>query len=268
MSLLINGLSLVPRNGISRLAGQFSRSRLSRPLIPWFARRYDLAMEEAVVPALGFNPLHEVFTRALVDGARPIAKAPLVSPADGVVAQCGKVQQGHLIQAKGKTYSAEALIGSELDDPDAFDYATIYLSPHDYHRLHSPATMSVDQRCAIPGTLWPVNPISVAEVDRLFCVNERVALRGQVGDHTLFTILVGATIVGGIKLAFDEAYSANPRAPSAERFTYSEPHCLAAGEPLGHFEFGSTAVLLWPRALGKLTVRPGDRVRVGEALVR
>jgi phosphatidylserine decarboxylase len=237
-------------------------------MIPWFARRYDLDLDEAVVPAQGFANLHQLFTRALTDGARPVAKAPLVSPADGVVAQCGRVQQGQLIQAKGKTYSAEALIGSELTDPDAFDYATIYLSPHDYHRLHSPAAMTVNQRCAVPGTLWPVNPISVAEVDRLFCVNERVALRAQVGEHTIYVVLVGATIVGGIKLTFDATYSANTGAAGPERVTYSEPHHLAAGAPLGHFEFGSTAIVLWPRALGQLAVASGDAVRVGEALAR
>ena len=270
--LTLTALRLVPKNLLSRMMGRFSRSALSRLLLPWFTEKYRIDLSEAQCPDDGFATLHDLFTRCLRPGARPIAVAPLVSPADGRVAQCGAVAAGMLVQAKGKNYRLDELLGAAIAPDEAqreLSYSTIYLAPTDYHRLHSPAALTVESIYAVPGTLWPVNPLSVSGVDRLFCINERVTLRCRVQDgRRLWVVLVGATMVGGIRLAFDPAYGSNLAARrQVERTVYPEPIALAPGEPLGHFEFGSTAILIWERSLGLPNTALGAAVRVGEALI-
>ena len=145
---------------------------------------------------------------------------------------------------------------------------TLYLSPTDYHRLHAPCDLRVLERRYIAGTLWPVNTTSVAEVDRLFCVNERVALRCETPcGARVWVVLVGATIVGGIRLAFEPEFASDQGEPSEFRDYRDEPVTLRAGAPLGHFELGSTAVLIWDTKLGEVAPSLDARVRVGEALV-
>jgi phosphatidylserine decarboxylase len=272
MSLGLNALAWVPKNTLSRVAGSFSRSSLSKVIIPWFVKRYDIDLEEAEEPEGGFQTLHQLFTRPLKDGARKIASAPLVSPADGHVARCGKVDDGLLIQAKGKYYGMGELFGEAMEiGEDAGDYAfaTIYLAPTDYHRLHAPADLQVESVYAVPGTLWPVNPMSVNGVDRLFCINERATLRCRTATgQRLWIVLVGATIVGGIRLAFEPGYGSNqPDRATTERYVYDQPIALKAGDPLGHFEFGSTAVLVWEQDLGIPGFDEDTPVRVGDALL-
>ena len=272
MSFGLKALGLVPKNTVSRLAGSFSRTAASKAVIPWFVRTYGIDLDEAQTPDGGFSSLHELFTRPLKPGARPIADSPLVSPADGHVARCGLVDDGLLVQAKGKQYSLKDLLGEALEAEDeeaSYAYATIYLAPTDYHRLHSPADLQVEAVYAVPGTLWPVNPTSVNGVDRLFCINERAALRCRTAQGArLWVVLVGATIVGGIRLAFEPAYGSNqPDRATTERYVYPEPIALKAGDPLGHFEFGSTAIVIWDHAAGSCAYDAGSPVRVGEALV-
>lgn len=272
MSFGITALSLVPKNTVSRIAGRFSRSKASRSVIPWFIKTYQIDLDEAVVPLGGFETLHDLFTRPLKPGKRPTADVPLVSPADGKVARCGLVDDGLLVQAKGKEYSMSELLGEAFsvdDDQADYAYATIYLAPTDYHRLHSPTDLVVESVYAVPGTLWPVNPMSVNEVDRLFCINERATLRCRTLDgHRLWVVLVGATIVGGIRLAFEPSYGSNlPARATTERYVYDQPIQLQAGDPLGHFEFGSTAVLVWDRALGVAEHERNAPIQVGEGLV-
>jgi phosphatidylserine decarboxylase len=272
MSLGLSALKLVPKNTLSRAAGVFSRSSVSKAVIPWFVKRYDIDLDEALAPEGGFETLHQLFTRPLKEGARAIADAPLVSPADGHVAQSGRVDDGLLVQAKGKDYGMNELLGEAMNGDEAgqdFAFATIYLAPTDYHRLHSPADLLVESVYAVPGTLWPVNPTSVNGVDRLFCINERATLRCRTEDGSrLWIVLVGATIVGGIRLAFEPNYGSNqPDRATTERFVYHQPIALKAGDPLGHFEFGSTAILVWERGLGEPSLEQGMALRVGQALL-
>lgn len=269
MSFLITGLSMVPKNALSRAAGRFSRSGLSKAMVPWFAKRYRLNLDEAVVPDAGFATLHQLFTRALKPGARPVdPDAVLVSPSDSVLAQGGDVVDGTLIQAKGRAFSLAKMLGEE-PEPGPWQYGTFYLAPTDYHRVHSPADLEVVERRVIPGYLWPVNPISVAEVDELFCVNERVVLKcRQAEGGIIYVVFVGATIVGGIRLAFDEDYGSN-RGQNSEGLTvYDEPIAVAKGAELGHFELGSTVVLAWQNSIGCLDAPLGEPVRVGERIVK
>ncbi len=267
MSFLINGLRLVPKNAVSRMAGRFSRSGSSKAIIPWFVRRYGLNLDEAVVPEAGFQSLHELFTRALKPGARPIdGAADLVSPADSVLAQGGPVEAGRILQAKGRTYALAEMLGED-PGPGPWQFGTFYLAPTDYHRVHSPADLEVLERRSVPGALWPVNPISVAEVDQLFCVNERVILKCRhVLGQTLYVVFVGATIVGGIRLAFDPDYGSNRGAQNNEHRVYDEPIPMTKGQELGHFELGSTVVLAWETSLGPLAAPIAEAIQVGQAL--
>ncbi len=272
MSLGLTALGLVPKNTVSRIAGHFSRSQVSRAVIPWFVKKYAIDLDEAQVPEGGFDTLHDLFTRPLKAGRRPTADVQLVSPADGKVARCGVVDDGLLVQAKGKDYSMSELLGEACargEDQAKYAYATIYLAPTDYHRLHSPADLLVESVYAVPGTLWPVNPMSVNGVDRLFCINERATLRCRTADgYRVWVVLVGATIVGGIRLAFEPSYGSNlPSRSTTERYVYEQPIELKAGDPLGHFEFGSTAVMIWDRELGCADHELNAPIRVGEALV-
>ena len=271
MSLGIKALGLVPKNTVSRIAGHFSRSKASQAVIPWFVKKYAIDLDEAQVPEGGFRTLHDLFTRPLKEGSRPIVASQLVSPADGKVARCGFVNDDLLVQAKGKDYSMSEMLGEAYSAEDHADYAyaTIYLAPTDYHRLHSPADLVVESVYAVPGTLWPVNPMSVNGVDRLFCINERATLRCRTSDgYRVWIVLVGATIVGGIRLAFEPGYGSNlPSRSTTERYVYEQPIELKAGDPLGHFEFGSTAVMVWDRALGHSQHEENSPIRVGEALV-
>ena len=202
MSLGIKVLSLVPKNTVST-RGCVQSLRGLAAVIPMFVRNYGIDTDEAEVSAEGFATLHELFTRPLKAGARTIADAAIVSPADGKVARCGEVTAGTMVQAKGKEYSMVELLGeafSPSEDASDYAYATIYLSPTDYHRVHSPAELWVESVYAVPGTLWPVNPMSVNHVDRLFCINERATLRCRTAEgHRVWVVLVGATIVGGIR---------------------------------------------------------------------
>jgi phosphatidylserine decarboxylase len=270
--VILTALRLVPKNLLSRIVGRFSRSALSRFLLPWFIGKYSINLSEAIRPDGGFATLHDLFTRHLVPGARPIAAAALVSPADGRVASSGAVAAGMMVQAKGKNYRLDELLGEAITVAETgleLAYATIYLAPPDYHRLHSPAALLVESIYAVPGTLWPVNPMSVNGVDRLFCINERVTLRCRLHDgRRLWVVLVGATIVGGIRLAFDPAYASNLAARrQVERTVYPEPIALAPGDALGHFEFGSTAILVWESSIGLPSSVLGAAVQVGAALV-
>ena len=267
MSFLIGGLHLVPKNAVSRMAGRFSRSTASKAIIPWFVRRYGLNLEEAVVPEEGFETLHALFTRALKPGARVIdPNAGLVSPADSVLAQGGDVESGQLLQAKGRTYSLAEMLGED-PGPGPWQFGTFYLAPTDYHRVHSPADLEVLERRSVPGTLWPVNPVSVAEVDQLFCVNERVILKCRHAQGGIvYVVFVGATIVGGIRLAFDADYGSNRGPQNDEHRVYEPPISMRKGEEMGHFELGSTVVLAWESSLGTLTASLDDAIQVGNAL--
>ncbi|HBU49008.1 MAG TPA: phosphatidylserine decarboxylase [Myxococcales bacterium] len=267
MSFLISGLHLVPKNAVSRMAGRFSRSNVSKAIIPWFVRRYRLNLDEAVVPEGGFETLHDLFTRALKPGARVIDPvANLVSPADSVLAQGGAVESDRIVQAKGRTYSLAEMLGED-PGPGAWQFGTFYLAPTDYHRVHSPADLEVLERRSVPGALWPVNPVSVAEVDQLFCVNERVVLKCRHAQGGIvYVVFVGATIVGGIRLAFDEDYGSNQGGQNNEHRVYDPPIPMAKGQELGHFELGSTVVLAWESTLGELKAPLADAIQVGDAL--
>ncbi len=267
-------LRLVPRNALSRLVGRLLRAPLPRwvhaGVIRWFCRRYGVAVEEAERPVSEYPTFNAFFTRALKPGARPVAPGDvLVSPCDGALGASGVVARGRALQAKGRPYSVEALLG----DPglaarfEGGTFVTVYLAPFDYHRVHAPVSGVIREARHLPGTLWPVNPPAVERIEDLFAVNERLVTVLETPFGKVALVMVGATCVGRIRMRYDDLLTNSGR--SHGHRIYDPPIPVEKGQELGVFEMGSTVLLfLEPERFeaGDLTL--GRTVRMGEALGR
>lgn len=201
------------------------------------------------------------FTRPLRPGARPIAASRLVSPADGKLSAAGPVNASSAIVVKGQTYDVAELLGSSVEarDYDGGEFAVVYLSPRDYHRVHSPVDGEVSLVRGISGDLYPVNSIGEQHIDGLFVRNNRVLVRIETAAGPVSVILVGATIVGRISVTMIP----EPAVPHGDtRFASRVP--VQRGDEIGMFHLGSTAVVLLPRGLG--THRRTGPIRMGEPL--
>lgn len=274
--LFIAALRLVPKNALSRLVGALTRWRapaaVRHAAMRAFARRYGIDLSEC--PALeAYRSFGEFFARPLRPGLRPIAPGDgvIASPVDAVVSEAGVTAGGKLVQAKGIDYPAAALLGDEALAArlEGGAYATLYLSPKDYHRIHFPLGGAVTGWRYVPGRLWPVNAASVRNVPGLFAVNERLVTILDTPLGRCAVVAVGATIVGRVHAYYDPTvpYTNEPRAPVRSR-EYETPIPVEKGQELGAFEMGSTVILLFER--GRVTLDPrlvaGARVRVGEAI--
>ena len=277
--LLFTVLRRLPKNALSRWMGRVASLALWGPVqraeIRLFAWLSGVDLNEARDEIEDFSSLQRFFTRALVPGARPIegGERVLVSPCDGVWGAAGRIEGGTMLQVKGRSYRVSELLGDD-DLAEAFEagcYATFYLSPKDYHRFHTPAAGRITRVDHHPGALWPVNEIGLRGVDALFARNERVCAflepDGLGADAPLALVAVGATMVGSIRLAFGTQRT-NQRAkePSRREYGAGAPH-FERGEEWGHFEFGSTIVLLTPPGEIELEYgAPGDRLRMGRRI--
>lgn len=262
----------LPRRALSRWAGRIARTPASRWLIPWYARHYHVDMAEAAVPASGFASLQDFFTRQLRSGLRPIDASSdgLISPCDGTVGACGNVAKGQLVQAKGRMYALQELLGSEMAARfDGGIYCTLYLSPRDYHRVHAPADALVRHAWYVPGTYWPVNPAAVATVPRLFAMNQRLITLLETRQGLVGVVMVGACLVGAIRASYDPLWNAGPSPHAAAARCYEPPCRLARGQELGLFEFGSTVILICEPGVAQEWLRAcGDVTRMGQKLAR
>jgi phosphatidylserine decarboxylase len=278
MRFAVPALRLLPRNLLSRAVGKLAAARLPRSLVRaeilLFARAVGVDLTEVRDPLEAFGSLQEFFTRALRDDARTVepARDALVSPCDGAFGESGIVRGGQLLQLKGRPYGLRELLGSG-EDAAAFEggaFATLYLSPRDYHRFHSPCAVRVERLTYLPGTLWPVNRLGLEGVDGLFAQNERICafMRTEPGDALLCLVAVGATLVGKVRVNFD-SLETNRRGASGERRDYPGGIPLAKGAEWGRFEFGSTLLLLaQPGAIVLEARPPGTPVRLGERIGR
>ena len=274
--LFVDVLGLLPKNLMSRAVGAAAHAPLpgaiTRASIRAFARMYDVDLEEAEQPLESYATLGEFFARRLRLGARPIDRRPgvVVSPADGKILNFGVITDGTLLQAKGRRYRLDELLGDN-DEAAAFingSWATVYLSPRDYHRVHHPVEGEVRAARHIPGHLWPVNNAAVTHVADLFCVNERLVTYVDSPLCKAATVMVGATSVGHITAAYDPSMATN-RGGSGRRVDYTRPARVARGDELGTFHLGSTAIVLFARSdldFGDLT--PDAPIRMGQALAR
>jgi phosphatidylserine decarboxylase len=230
-------------------------------------------MAEAANPdPAGYASFNEFFTRALKADARPLAQADLLSPVDGAISQFGAIDGERIFQAKGHVYTATALVGGDAALAARFHgghFATLYLSPKDYHRIHMPCAGRLLRMIHVPGALFSVNPATARGVPGLFARNERVVCLFEGADGAPFVlVLVGATIVGSMATVWHGLVNP-PRPGSLRDWSYAEPRPeLERGAEMGRFLLGSTVVMLFPP--GPLRFNPawapGGAIRMGEAM--
>ncbi len=244
---------LLPKQALTTLAGRVASTQggaLTTWLIRKFVAQYRVNMSEAAEPDISrFATFNEFFTRALRPDARPIDEAGLVCPVDGAVSQCGRISGDQLVQAKSHLYSTTALVGGDAELAAEFangQFATIYLSPKDYHRIHMPCDGQLRRMLHVPGQLFSVNPTTARGIPGLFARNERVVcvFDGERGPFVM--VLVGATIVGSMATTWHGVVNP-PRTGRVREWHYEKSeHTLSKGEEMGRFLLGSTVVLLFP----------------------
>lgn len=269
---------LLPRRLLTQLAGHAAGARAGRvttAFIRWFVRRYGVEMGEALEPdPARYETFNAFFTRALAPDVRPLADAEWLCPVDGAVSEFGALDGERLLQAKGHSYTATALLGGDAALAARFaggHFATLYLSPRDYHRIHMPAAGRLRRMIHVPGDLFSVNPTTVRGVPGLFARNERVIclFDGAEGSPGPFVMaLVGATIVGSIGTSWHGVVTP-PRPGAVRTWTYDDAEIrLARGQEMGRFLLGSTVVLLLPP--GPLAFnpawQPGAAIRMGQMM--
>lgn len=268
-------LGCLPQHAVSRVLYRLTRlhTRTKDPLVRWFVRRFGVDMGEAAEPDPGaYTTFNEFFVRALRPGVRPLegGEETLVSPVDGRVSRIGSIDGDRLIQAKGIDYSLLALVGDDSGFAAAFaggGFATLYLAPGDYHRVHMPLAGRLARMVYVPGRLYSVAPWTVATIRGLFTRNERVCALFDTAHGPLGVVLVGAINVAAIETVW--AGLVTP--PRGRRVTHwyheADAPQLARGEEMGRFNMGSTVIVLAPAGTSWDGERaPGDRVRVGQRL--
>lgn len=244
---------LIPKQALTELAGRFAsknRGKLTTKVIQWFVNRYKVNMPEAANSNISsYATFNDFFTRPLKNGVRPLANVSFVSPVDGAVSQLGAIQEHQIFQAKGHSYSTQALVGGDADLAELFKnghFATIYLSPKDYHRIHMPCDGKLLRMIYVPGDLFSVNPTTARGVPGLFARNERVVCVFETTNGPMVLTLVGATIVGSMATVWAGIINP-PRKKAVTEWTYQDQNIvLKKGDEMGRFLLGSTVVLLWP----------------------
>jgi phosphatidylserine decarboxylase len=273
--VVINSLKVLPQHTMSAMAGTVFGLQTPRALrklaVTAYGKYFGVNFDEVKEPLDSFSSLQNFFVRELKDGARPVDAAPdaLVSPCDGAWGACGTIDDDAALQLKGRSYSVRMLLhDDELASRfDGGSFATFYLSPKDYHRFHTPCAGDVDRLRYVPGALWPVNGAGLHHVDGLFTKNERIiAYLRPAGrpDALVAMVAVAATMVGKIKIAFDDEVTTNVRNPQATVRRYDPPVVLDKGQEWGRFLFGSTIVMLATPGLLALDTQPeGSVLRLG-----
>jgi phosphatidylserine decarboxylase len=262
---------VTPKQLLTKFAGAVARARggkWTHALIHWFVGKYHVNMDEAAQPDITqYACFNDFFTRALKPGARPLADAAFVCPVDGAISQLGHIEGDQIFQAKGHRYSTQALVGGDAALAAQFqdgEFATIYLSPKDYHRIHMPSAGRLRRMIHVPGDLFSVNPATAQGVPGLFARNERVVC---VFDSFVM-VLVGATIVGSMATTWHGVVNP-PRSPTVREWHYDDASIhLQQGEEMGRFLLGSTVVMLWPQNTLVINQHwePGLGVLLGEKM--
>ncbi len=268
---------LLPKLALTRLAGAVAGWRggaATTAMIRHFVRRYGVDMAEAAEPDIGaYATFNDFFTRALKPGVRPLAAgATWLCPVDGSISQFGTIAGDQLFQAKGHQFGLGALVGGDAALARPFrdgHFATLYLSPRDYHRIHMPRAGRLRRMLHVPGLLFSVNPTTARGVPQLFARNERVVCVFD-DDHgqPFVVVLVGATIVGSMATVWHGVVNP-PRPGKLREWRYDDQDIvLARGAEMGRFMLGSTVVLLLPPGPLRFNPRwaPGGQVRMGEAM--
>jgi phosphatidylserine decarboxylase len=266
---------LMPKQLLTVLAGKFASARLgglTTAVIRRFVARYGVNMQEAANPDIAsYASFNEFFTRPLRESARPLVDADFICPVDGAISQFGAIERDSIFQAKGHSYTTTALVGGDADLAAQFadgSFATLYLSPRDYHRIHMPCAGRLRRMIYVPGELFSVNPTTARGVPGLFARNERVVcvFDSELGPFVL--TLVGATIVGSMATVWHGVVNP-PRSHSVCEWHYdSHEVLLQKGQEMGRFLLGSTVVMLFPKDALNFNPEwePAKAIRMGEAM--
>jgi len=268
-------LYLMPHHAISRVVYFVTRLHgpQVKPLIKWFVEKYGVDMSEAYEPDIDYYPtFNEFFTRALEPGIRPIAPGDntLACPADGTVSAAGAIRAGAILQAKGRGYSVLELLGGDKAMAAEFSngrFATIYLAPHNYHRMHMPLDANLIRMIHIPGRLFSVAPWTVRAIPRIFARNERLACYFDTAAGPMVMVLVGAINVAAIETVWSGLVTP-PRGRKISEFDYSHTRKeIAKGAEMGRFNMGSTVILLTPGKVEWLPhISAGKTVKMGQLI--
>jgi phosphatidylserine decarboxylase len=274
-SLAVLPQYLLPKKALTIFAGWVAGAKggaLTTALIRWFVKRYKVNMAEAQEPNIAaYASFNDFFTRALKDGARPLAQADYLCPVDGAISQLGPIAGDQVFQAKGHSYSTTALVGGDAQLAAQFEnglFATLYLSPRDYHRIHMPCDGTLRRMIYVPGDLFSVNPTTARGVPGLFARNERVVCVFDGADGAFVLTLVGATIVGSMATVWHGQVNP-PRSPQICEWQYEANQVvLKKGAEMGRFLLGSTVVMLFAKS--KLAFQQGwapeRAICMGEAM--
>ena len=269
---------VLPKQLLTNLAGRYAsqaRGSTTTSVIRWFVKKYQVNMAEALNPDISsYATFNDFFTRALKPGARPLAEVELICPVDGAISQFGDIKQDQIFQAKGHSYSTTALVGGDSVIAAQFQngsFATLYLSPKDYHRIHMPCDGTLKRMIYVPGDLFSVNPTTARGVPGLFARNERVVCVFDTAQGSFVLVLVGATIVGSMATVWHGQINP-PRSANVREWRYDdELISLKQGDEMGRFMLGSTVVMLFPESRSKtMAFNPawtaGGAIRLGQAM--
>jgi phosphatidylserine decarboxylase len=277
-SLFVALQYLLPQHLLSRFIGVFASSkRLKTLLIKSFIRRYGVNMGEALIEdPERYSSFNEFFTRELKPGVRPLANGSnaVFCPADGAISQIGDINKDQLLQAKGKHYSVSDLLGGDMEWAVRFYdgcFATIYLSPRDYHRVHMPVSGQLQKMLYIPGKLFSVNQVTANSVANLFARNERAVCLFSTEAGPMAVILVGAMIVAGIDTVWSGQVCPGAGKRQIRISDYRDntpPISISGGDEMGRFRLGSTAIVLFEPGAVSLdnSLESEAPVRVGQLL--
>jgi phosphatidylserine decarboxylase len=277
-SLFVYVQSVIPAILLGRIVYRISRSRrpwLKNLLIRGFAWAYDVDFAEASAPTPGdYESFNAFFTRSLRPGARTFTKDAdhIASPADGTVQQCGDLDGESLLQVKGVSYSLSALLGESRAWTEFNDgaFITVYLAPHNYHRIHMPCAGGLRRMVYLPGARWSVNARTVAVIPGLFALNERLVFHFDAPFGPFAIVMVGALNVGSMSTAWNgEVLPTANRVRREWEFTNQNNQVsLGSGEYLAHFNLGSTVVMVFPRGVTRWRddLAAGVSLKVGEPI--
>ena len=261
----------LPHHLLSRLVGRLADCQqpwLKNALIQAFIRQFKVDMDEAAEPdPTTYATFNDFFTRALEDDARPLGEG-VISPADGTLSQFGPIEAGQLIQAKGHRFSAMELLGGDGEAARRYlggSFATVYLSPRDYHRVHMPIGGTLTEMVYVPGRLFSVNAATTHHVPNLFARNERLVCHFDTEHGPMVMVLVGAMIVAAIETVWAGQITPLPRG-DVQRIRFDTPVRLEKGAEMGRFKLGSTVVMGFAEPVDFGDLAPEQTVRMGQSL--
>lgn len=268
---------LLPQHALSRLAGWLANNQtpwLKQWLIERFIQQYDVDMSIAADPdPNSYACFNDFFTRPLAEGQRPIVsdKQSIACPADGAISQLGDIKHGQIFQAKGHEYRLVDLLGGDPKIAEQFmggSFATVYLSPKDYHRVHMPLAGTLESMIHVPGQLFSVNDTTAANVPNLFARNERVVALFKTDVGPMAVVLVGAMIVASIETTWAGLVAPMKKQVRAINYHETQDFQFEKGDEMGRFKLGSTAIVVFGKDVAKWSesLEAGSAVQMGQEL--